>query len=326
MFSPEVKSRYTLNVKAPAPVTSTGNSHNELLEVTHIKERIRESDLREGQSERTIKSLERELREIRNKLKADFNAKYDAQIKVLTAKDEIIRDQRRRLDQWAQHKCGGEKAETIVEEKEETIVAFELPSPWREFTSTIGQGSPLSSQEREVYKGQDMSKVWEASMIHISGLEGCVAFARNIETGNVQFYDKTCFGKERRLETSTSEWTTYTNGSMEDIIGLPTELPEPTSAEPAPAPAEPLVPPAATMKPRAEIYAEMMNAFDIVDEDEAELAPRLDLRKQIDLFLPDLPQVQTLSDMVRAMDAMIVEREEYEEVVQAWLKSENIPE
>jgi len=80
------------------------------------------------------------------------------------------------------------------------------------------------------------------------------------------------------------------------------------------------------MKPRAEVYADLMNAFDLVDEDEAELAPRLDLRKQIDTFIPAMPAVQKLSDTVRNMDAMIVEREEYEEVVKAWLESENIPE
>jgi len=328
MNSPEVRSRYHINVKAPMQVTSTGKPHKEEMEVTLLKERLRESELKLGRSEQEIIDLELRLREIKNKMQADFNEKYDAQIKVLAAKDEVIRDQKRRLDECLANHC--DKRETIVEEVLDLFTEdFDLPPPWVEHSESAGHflppggkgppSGPLSTQEREVYKEDDMNKVWEAAMIHISGLKGCVAWARCKETGTAQFYGTNCFGNTRSLEGSTAGWTTYTNGTIEDILGPPQQ-------EAAPAPPEPEAPVAEPMKPRAEVYADLMNAFDLVDEDEAELAPRLDLRKQIDTFIPAMPAVQKLSDTVRNMDAMIVEREDYEEVVKAWLESENIPE
>jgi len=101
------------------------------------------------------------------------------------------------------------------------------------------------------------------------------------------------------------------------------------AAEPAPEPepaAETVVEEAVESVTFEQIGKEnLMKAFDDVDEDEAGIAPRLDLRKQVDTFVPRCADVQNLSDDVRALDAMIIEREEYEEVVDAWLAREGGP-
>jgi len=66
---------------------------------------------------------------------------------------------------------------------------------------------------------------------------------------------------------------------------------------------------------------DLLKAFDLVDEDGAGLAPRLDLRKKVDEFVPLCADVQQLSDSVRGLDAMIVEREEYEDLVEQWMSA-----
>jgi len=72
-------------------------------------------------------------------------------------------------------------------------------------------------------------------------------------------------------------------------------------------------------KSPAQIAPDLKDAFDMVDEDGAGLAPRLDLRKKVDEFVPQCAEVQKLSDTIRALDAMIVEKEEFEEFVDQWV-------
>ena len=63
----------------------------------------------------------------------------------------------------------------------------------------------------------------------------------------------------------------------------------------------------------------MLGAFDAVDPDETEMAPRLDLRKEIEKHVAACAQVQQLADHVRNLDCMIVEKDEFEEIVQMWV-------
>jgi len=97
----------------------------------------------------------------------------------------------------------------------------------------------------------------------------------------------------------------------------PQEEPSEEAVEPVPAPA----PAEDRYEVRKALLQDLMQAFDNLDEDGAELAPRLDLRKQVDGFVPGCADVQELSDSVRGLDAMIVEREEYEELVNRWIES-----
>jgi len=63
----------------------------------------------------------------------------------------------------------------------------------------------------------------------------------------------------------------------------------------------------------------LLAVFDAVDEDETGFAPRLDLRKKVDEYIDLDPKVQELSDQVRALDVMILERDDFEEMVKEWL-------
>ena len=65
----------------------------------------------------------------------------------------------------------------------------------------------------------------------------------------------------------------------------------------------------------------MLGVFDKVDEDETGFAPRLDLRREVDKFIEAAPRVQELSDMIRAMDVMILEREDFQDLVMEWLNA-----
>ena len=64
----------------------------------------------------------------------------------------------------------------------------------------------------------------------------------------------------------------------------------------------------------------LLGVFDEVDEDETGFAPRLDLRTKVDTYIPRNAMVQHLSDTIRALDVMILERDDFEEIVQEWLK------
>ena len=63
----------------------------------------------------------------------------------------------------------------------------------------------------------------------------------------------------------------------------------------------------------------MLDAFDAVDPDETEFAPRLDLRKEIEKHVADCAQVQQLADHVKNLDCMVVEKDEYEDFVEMWV-------
>merc|ERR1712166_146458 len=52
----------------------------------------------------------------------------------------------------------------------------------------------------------------------------------------------------------------------------------------------------------------LTNIFDELDEHETEICPRLDLRTKIDEFISHDSRIQSLSDKIRAIDGMIVER------------------
>ena len=65
----------------------------------------------------------------------------------------------------------------------------------------------------------------------------------------------------------------------------------------------------------------MTKIFDDLDEDDTEMATRLDLRQKIDEYVPMDSQLQQLSDKIRAIDGMIVERDDYVEIVEEWLAS-----
>ena len=65
---------------------------------------------------------------------------------------------------------------------------------------------------------------------------------------------------------------------------------------------------------------DLLKVFDEVDEDETGFAPRLDLRTRVDDYIPRNARVQELSDTIRALDVMILERDDYIEIVEEWLR------
>jgi superfamily II RNA helicase len=64
----------------------------------------------------------------------------------------------------------------------------------------------------------------------------------------------------------------------------------------------------------------LLDVFDELDEDGTEFAPRLDLRKQVEKYVPKCAEAQQLADYLRALDVMIVEKEDYEGYVQDWVE------
>jgi len=65
----------------------------------------------------------------------------------------------------------------------------------------------------------------------------------------------------------------------------------------------------------------LLAVFDEVDEDETGFAPRLDLRTKVDEYIPRNAKIQHLSDTIRALDVMILERDDFEEIVETWLQN-----
>lgn len=59
-----------------------------------------------------------------------------------------------------------------------------------------------------------------------------------------------------------------------------------------------------------------------MDEDGTEFAPRLDLRKQVDKYVDKCKDAQQLSDYIRGLDVMIVERDDYVEFVHDWVEGQ----
>merc|ERR1712166_1547041 len=65
---------------------------------------------------------------------------------------------------------------------------------------------------------------------------------------------------------------------------------------------------------------ECMEAFDECDTEETEFVPRLDLRKHLDSMADaKYPLVAELAARIKALDVMIVERDDFEEMVEEWL-------
>lgn len=60
-------------------------------------------------------------------------------------------------------------------------------------------------------------------------------------------------------------------------------------------------------------------AFEAVDEDETDMVPRLDLRKKLDHVAKSEPRVKSLAELMKSLDQMVVERDEYEDLVDNWL-------
>merc|ERR1712166_1234711 len=65
----------------------------------------------------------------------------------------------------------------------------------------------------------------------------------------------------------------------------------------------------------------LAKVFDELDEDETEMCPRLDLRKRIETYVHMDSRIQLLVDMIRNLDAMIVDRDEYLVLVGEWIAS-----
>eukprot|EP00658_Telonema_sp_P-2_P061109 TRINITY_DN4986_c0_g1_i8.p1 TRINITY_DN4986_c0_g1~~TRINITY_DN4986_c0_g1_i8.p1 ORF type:complete len:411 (+),score=102.99 TRINITY_DN4986_c0_g1_i8:182-1414(+) len=70
---------------------------------------------------------------------------------------------------------------------------------------------------------------------------------------------------------------------------------------------------------RKDLKERLQDAFDAVDEDGTEFAPRLDLRKKVDSYVKEVPEAQSLSDHIRGQDVMIVEKDDYISWVDDWV-------
>merc|ERR1711998_327880 len=65
--------------------------------------------------------------------------------------------------------------------------------------------------------------------------------------------------------------------------------------------------------------ADLLAEFDKVDEDETGFCPRLDLRKHLEEnLLPNCPSIESLVDMLKSMDVMILERDDFEDGLDKW--------
>jgi len=63
----------------------------------------------------------------------------------------------------------------------------------------------------------------------------------------------------------------------------------------------------------------MLDAFVAVDPDDTEFAPRLDLRQEIETHVASCAQVQQLVNHVNNLDSMVVEKDDFQDIVQGWL-------
>ena len=66
----------------------------------------------------------------------------------------------------------------------------------------------------------------------------------------------------------------------------------------------------------------LLKAFEELDVDDTEFAPRLDLRKQVQKFVPKCAEVQQLVEYIMNLDVMIIEKEDYESYVHDWVEGE----
>ena len=65
----------------------------------------------------------------------------------------------------------------------------------------------------------------------------------------------------------------------------------------------------------------LLQIFDKIDEDGTEFVPRLDLRLKIDSCIERDPRARALSEIIKALDCMILERDDFIEMVNNWLET-----
>lgn len=64
----------------------------------------------------------------------------------------------------------------------------------------------------------------------------------------------------------------------------------------------------------------MLKAFDQVDTEQTGFAPRLDVRREIDKYISKHPSVRSLSNKIKKMNELVIDKDDYAELVEAWLK------
>jgi len=76
---------------------------------------------------------------------------------------------------------------------------------------------------------------------------------------------------------------------------------------------------------RVALREDLLKAYDELDKEGTEIVPRLDLGKSIEAFVPRCPDldVQDLSDMVRTLSSIVVEKDEYAGIVDRWVEHNN---
>jgi len=206
-----------------------------------------------------------------------------------------------------------------------------------------GGGKPkgqLAARYGKDYKRpKKRQQVLNAAKAEAKEIAGCVAFAVNMNSG-VEFYGSNAFGPGGHMDDS-EQWDMYVlsgadleidasfegkgsvggkggfgfggkggfgfGGGIEVDIEMPSvEVEVDISA-------------GGNAGGKYAFREEMYQVFEIIDEDKAGMAPRIDLGYKVDEYIPRCPDAQQLSDMIRAMDAMVVDEPEYRALVDKWL-------
>ena len=56
-----------------------------------------------------------------------------------------------------------------------------------------------------------------------------------------------------------------------------------------------------------------------MDEEETGFVPRLDLRLHLENnLLPNMPQIASLIELIKNLDTMILEKDDFEELIEEW--------
>ena len=64
---------------------------------------------------------------------------------------------------------------------------------------------------------------------------------------------------------------------------------------------------------------DLLIEFDKVDEEETGFVPRLDLRLHLENnLLPNMPQIASLVELIKNLDTMILEKDDFEELIEEW--------
>lgn len=64
---------------------------------------------------------------------------------------------------------------------------------------------------------------------------------------------------------------------------------------------------------------EMLAVWELADPEDAEIVPRLDVRVQVDILVKKDPSLRSLSRTISNLNTMLLEKDEYEELVDEWL-------